>query len=170
MKLNEIRDNAGATHAPKVVGRGIGSGMGKTSTRGHKGAKARKGRAKLVGFEGGQMPLYRRLPKRGFKNPFRQAFVVVTLDRLQRAIDAGRLAVAAPIDEAALHAAGLFKRRRDGVRLLATGEVKAALTLHVTGASKAAVTAIEKAGGAVILAGGGSGADATEAAPPADAS
>jgi large subunit ribosomal protein L15 len=157
MKLNEIRDNPGATPRRKIIGRGIGSGMGKTSTRGHKGAKARKGRAKQVGFEGGQMPLYRRLPKRGFKNPFRKEFVVVTLERLQRAIDAGRLSTEGPIDEASLAAAGLFKRRRDGVRLLATGAITAAVTLHVTGATKAAVAAVEKVGGRVII----SGAEAT---------
>ncbi|MCU0839164.1 MAG: 50S ribosomal protein L15 [Rhodospirillales bacterium] len=167
MKLNEVRDNPGATRPRKVVGRGIGSGMGKTATRGHKGAKARKGRAKLVGFEGGQMPLYRRLPKRGFKNPFRQTFAVVTLERLQRAVDAGRLDVKATVDEAALLAAGLFKRRRDGVRLLATGEITAALAIQVTGASKAAVAAVEKAGGSVVIGGAGGG---TAAAPVADGS
>jgi large subunit ribosomal protein L15 len=166
MKLNEIRDNPGATRARKVIGRGIGSGMGKTATRGHKGAKARKGRAKLVGFEGGQMPLYRRLPKRGFKNPFRQTFAEVTLSRLQRAIDAGRLDIGKPIDEAALGAAGLFKRRHDGVRLLATGQLSAAVTVQVTGASKAAVAAVEKAGGKVVLMVGG-GSDG--GSPPPDA-
>lgn len=157
MKLNEIRDNPGAHRGRKVVGRGIGSGTGKTSARGHKGAKARKGRANMVGFEGGQMPLYRRLPKRGFKNPFRKVYVEVTLDRLQRAIDAGRLDVSAEIDEGALQAAGLFKRRRDGVRLLGRGTVKAALTVTVTGASKAAMAAVEQAGGRVIVTGAAAG-------------
>lgn len=151
MKLNEIRDNDGAARPRKIIGRGIGSGMGKTSTRGHKGAKARRGRAKLVGFEGGQMPLFRRLPKRGFKNIFRREFVEITLQRLQKAIDAGRLSAAAPIGEAELQAAGLFKRKRDGVRLLAGGELTAKVVIKVAGASKGAIAAIEKLGGSVEL-------------------
>lgn len=149
MKLNEIRDNAGATHSRKRLGRGIGSGLGKTSGKGHKGQKARSGGQRFVGFEGGQMPLYRRLPKRGFKNPFRQEFVVINVGALQQAVDRGRLDPAQPVDEAAMLAAGLFRRRRDGVRLLAKGELTAALHVHVTGASKSAVVAVEKAGGSV---------------------
>lgn len=154
MKLNEIRDNPGATHPRKRVGRGIGSGMGKTATRGHKGQKARSGGYTKVGFEGGQMPLYRRLPKRGFKKPFRAVYVEVTLDRLQKAIDSGRLDAGAVIDEAAMLAAGLFRRRHDGVRLLVKGELTSALKLQVTGASKAAVAIVEKLGGSVTLTGG----------------
>lgn len=151
MKLNEIRDNDGAARPRKIIGRGIGSGMGKTSTRGHKGAKARRGRSKLVGFEGGQMPLFRRLPKRGFKNISRREFVEITLQRLQKAIDAGRLSTAAPIGEAELQAAGLFKRKRDGVRLLAGGDLTAKVVIKVAGASKGAIAAIEKLGGSVEL-------------------
>lgn len=166
MKLNEIRDNAGATHPRKRLGRGIGSGLGKTSGKGHKGQKARSGGQRFVGFEGGQMPLYRRLPKRGFKNPFRQEFVVVNIGALQRAVDQGRLDAAQPVDEAAMLAAGLFNRRRDGVRLLAKGELTATLQLQVTGASKAAVAAVEKAGGSVSTT--GVAADAAPAAPAAD--
>lgn len=151
MKLNDIRDNAGATHPRKRVGRGIGSGMGKTSTRGHKGMKARSGPTSTIGFEGGQMPLHRRLPKRGFKNPFRHEYVVVNIGRVQQAIDAGRLDPSAVIDEAGLSAAGLFRRRRDGVRLLAKGALTAKVTLRVSGASKAAIAAVAEAGGAVEL-------------------
>jgi large subunit ribosomal protein L15 len=151
MKLNEIRDNPGATHPKKRLGRGIGSGTGKTAARGHKGQKARAGGTVPPGFEGGQMPLYRRLPKRGFKNPFRKEFVAVNLYRIQRAIDAGRLDAGGPIDEKALQAAGLFRRVRDGVRLLAKGDLTSSVTLKVTGASRAAIAMVEKAGGRVIV-------------------
>lgn len=151
MKLNELSDNPGARHARKRVGRGIGSGLGKTSGKGHKGAKARSGVA-IKGFEGGQMPLHRRLPKRGFNNIFASEFVEVNLGRLQAAIDAGRLDAGQPIDAAALKAAGLFKSSRDGVRLLANGELTAKVNLTVAGASKAAVAAVEKAGGSVTIA------------------
>ncbi|MGP1253581.1 MAG: 50S ribosomal protein L15 [Kiloniellales bacterium] len=150
MKLNELADNPGARKTRKRVGRGIGSGLGKTSGKGHKGAKARSGVA-IKGFEGGQMPLHRRLPKRGFNNIFRRDYVEVNLGRLQTAIDAGKLDAAQPIDAAAMQAAGLFKRSRDGVRLLANGELKAKVTLTVAGASKAAVEAVEKAGGSVTV-------------------
>ena len=166
MKLNEIRDNPGATHPRKRLGRGIGSGLGKTSGKGHKGQKARSGGQRFVGFEGGQMPLYRRLPKRGFKNPFRREFVVVNVGALQQAVDQGRLDAAQPIDETAMLAAGLFRRRRDGVRLLAKGELTATLQLQVTGASKAAVAAVAKAGGSVATT--VTAADASPAAPAAD--
>jgi large subunit ribosomal protein L15 len=167
MRLNEIRDNPGATRERKRIGRGIGSGTGKTAAKGHKGQKARSGGGGKVGFEGGQMPLYRRLPKRGFKNPFRQTFVEVTLERLQRAVDAGRIDVSVPVDEAALQAAGLFKRRRDGVRLLATGEIRAKVVVTVTGATAAAVAAVEKAGGTVtLLSGAGTGKETAQ--PEAD--
>src|SRR5512134_3774593 len=127
MRLNEIRDKAGATKTRKRLGRGIGSGSGKTCGKGHKGQKARSGGQRFVGFEGGQMPLYRRLPKRGFKNPFRKEYVVVKVGALQRAVDAGRLDAAQPVDEAAMQAAGLFRRKRDGVRLLAKGVLTASL-------------------------------------------
>ncbi len=150
MRLNELRDTAGARKGRKRLGRGAGSGRGGTSGRGHKGQKSRSG-ISLAGFEGGQMPLYRRLPKRGFHNPFRKEYAEVNLGRLQKAIDAGKLDAKAPVDEKALRTAGLVNKARDGVRLLAKGEIKARLTIEVTGASKTAVAAVEKAGGKVIL-------------------
>ena len=150
MKLNEIRDNPGAHHARKRVGRGIGSGLGKTSGRGQKGQKSRSG-VSLLGFEGGQMPLYRRLPKRGFKNLFRKEFEVVNLGSLQAAIDAGKLDAKGTIDPLALKAAGLVRLDRAGVRLLAKGELSAKVTVQVDGASKTAVAAVEKAGGSVVV-------------------
>jgi large subunit ribosomal protein L15 len=153
MRLNELRDNPGARAPRKRLGRGIGSGLGKTSGKGHKGQKARSGSGMIVGFEGGQMPLYRRLPKRGFKNFTRRDYVVVNLGGIQRAIEAGKLDPSASLDEWALQAAGLFKRRRDGVRLLAGGELKQTLSLVVTGASQAAIQAIEARGGTVTLTG-----------------
>lgn len=153
MKLNEIRDNPGAARPRKRVGRGIGSGTGKTAGRGHKGQWARTGAGGKVGFEGGQMPLYRRLPKRGFKPLFRCDFVEVNLDRLQAAIDAGKVDATVLINEAAMQAAGLFKRRRDGVRLLGRGELTAKVAIEVAGATKSAVAAVEKAGGTVAIRG-----------------
>jgi large subunit ribosomal protein L15 len=149
MKLTDIKDNDGATHRPIRVGRGIGSGKGKTGGRGVKGQKSRSGVA-IKGFEGGQMPLHRRLPKRGFTNIFRLEFVSLTLERVQRAVDSGKLK-AGKIDEAALVEAGVIRRSRDGIRLVATGEIKAKLELTVAGASAAAVAAVEKAGGSVTL-------------------
>ncbi len=151
MKLNEIRDNPGARRPRKRIGRGIGSGMGKTATKGHKGQKARSGGNPAVGFEGGQMPLHRRLPKRGFKNPFRLTYAEVNLGRLQQAIDEGKLDSTVAIDESGLQQAGLFKRRRDGVRLLAKGRLKAKIELTVTGASAAAIEAVERAGGSISV-------------------
>ena len=150
MKLNQLSDRPGARKARKRLGRGIGSGLGKTSGHGHKGQKARSGVA-IKGFEGGQMPLHRRLPKRGFKNPFRKDYVVLNTGRLQAAIDAGRLDAKQPIDAAALTGAGLIKNPRDGVRLLAKGALSAKVTLTVAGASKAAAAAVEKAGGSLSL-------------------
>jgi len=150
MRLNEIRDKPGATHAKKRLGRGIGSGSGKTAGRGVKGQKARSGVA-INGFEGGQMPLYRRLPKRGFKNIFAKKFTVVSLARVQTAIDAKKLDAKKTIDVTALIAAGVIRRAKDGVRLLSDGEVKAKLTFDVAGASKAAIEKVEKAGGSVKL-------------------
>ena len=150
MKLNEIRDNPGARRPRKRVGRGIGSGKGKTSGRGQKGQKSRSG-VSLLGFEGGQMPLYRRLPKRGFHNIFRKNYRVLNLGRLQAAIDAGKIDPKQPIDEETLVAAGLIKTRRDGIRILAKGEITASVTLQVSGASKAAVEAVEKAGGSISV-------------------
>jgi large subunit ribosomal protein L15 len=151
MKLNELAPVPGARHAPKRLGRGVGSGTGKTAGRGHKGQRARAGSATRT-FEGGQMPIYRRLPKRGFKNLFRTVLVPVNLDRLQAAVDSGRIDAAKTVDEAVLRSAGLLGKRLDGVRLLARGELTAALTIEVDSASKAAVAAVEKAGGRLILA------------------
>jgi large subunit ribosomal protein L15 len=152
MKLNEIRDNPGATKDRMRVGRGIGSGKGKTAGRGVKGQKARTGVA-IKGFEGGQMPLHRRLPKRGFNNIFRKDFNIVSLARVQQAIDAGKLDAGVTIDAAALKAAGVLKRLRDGVRLLADGEITVKATFAVEGASRAAIAAVEKAGGSVTVKG-----------------
>lgn len=151
MKLNEITDNEGAHYRYKRVGRGIGSGKGKTSARGGKGQTARTGVA-LNGFEGGQTPLHRRLPKRGFRNSeFQKDFHIVNIGRLQTAVDAGRLKADEPVTGTALVAAGVLRRVGDGVRLLAKGELKTALTIEVVGASGAAVAAVEKAGGKVIV-------------------
>jgi large subunit ribosomal protein L15 len=151
MKLNEIRDNPGSHYRAKRVGRGIGSGKGKTSGRGGKGQTARSGVA-INGFEGGQTPLHRRLPKRGFSNKiFQKDFKIVNLGQLQQALDAGRLETAGAVDGKALVAAGVLRRLGDGVRLLAKGEIKAAITIEVAGASKAAIDAVEKAGGKVVL-------------------
>ena len=149
MKLNELRDNEGATKNRIRVGRGIGSGKGKTCGRGQKGKKSRSGVA-VNGFEGGQMPIYRRLPKRGFKNPFAKEFAVVNLDTIQKAVDAGKLNAAA-IDIAALMNAGVISKELDGVRLLARGAITSSVTISVNSASKAAVAAVEKAGGKVNL-------------------
>ena len=150
MKLNELAPNPGSRQARKRVGRGIGSGKGKTAGRGHKGQKARAGSATTT-FEGGQMPIFRRLPKRGFKNPFRKVYVPVNLDRLQAAVDAGRLDPAQPVNLQALRDAGLVSKRRDGVRLLARGDLSAALTIEVDSASRTAIAAVEKAGGKLVL-------------------
>jgi large subunit ribosomal protein L15 len=151
MKLNQLAGRAGARKTRKRIGRGIGSGTGKTGGRGGKGQTARSG-VRIKGFEGGQMPLHRRLPKRGFKNTkFALKLNEVNLGRLQEAIDSGRLDAAAKIDAAALVKAGLLRRAKDGVRLLAGGEIKAKVALAVYGASKSAVAAVEKAGGSVEM-------------------
>ena len=164
MRLNELSDNDGAQKARKRVGRGTGSGVGGTAGRGHKGQKSRSG-VSIKGFEGGQMPLYRRMPKRGFTNIFRKQFAVLNLGRLQAAIDAGKLDPKSPIDAAALVGAGMITNPRDGVRLLAKGELNAKINITVAGASKAAAAAVEKAGGVLTVtispaaptAGGGEG-------------
>ncbi|MBM3577716.1 MAG: 50S ribosomal protein L15 [Alphaproteobacteria bacterium] len=150
MKLNEISDNPGASKNRMRVGRGIGSGKGKTGGRGVKGQKARTGVA-IKGFEGGQMPLHRRLPKRGFYNPFSVDYNEVNLGRIQQAVDAGKLDAKAPITLDALLAAGVVTKRRDGVKILGQGELKAKLAFEVSAASKSAVAAIEGAGGSVKL-------------------
>ncbi|QDY99625.1 50S ribosomal protein L15 [Nitratireductor mangrovi] len=150
MKLNELRDKEGATQSRKRVGRGIGSGLGKTGGRGVKGQKSRSG-VSINGFEGGQMPLYRRLPKRGFKVPFPKDFNIVSLARIQQAVDAKKLDAKKPVTAEALVEAGVIRRVRDGVRLLADGELKAKVTFEIAGASKAAIEKVEKAGGSVKL-------------------
>ncbi|MCO5131162.1 MAG: 50S ribosomal protein L15 [Xanthobacteraceae bacterium] len=150
MKLTDIADNAGSRKKRMRVGRGIGSGKGKTSGRGGKGQTARSG-VRIKGFEGGQMPLHRRLPKRGFNNIFALDFAEVNLDRLQAAIDAGKLDAASAINAETLVKARVLRRAKDGVRLLGRGEIKAKLTVEVHGASKSAIEAIEKAGGSVKI-------------------
>ena len=150
MKLNDIRDNEGARHRRIRVGRGIGSGKGKTGGRGQKGQKSRSGVA-IKGFEGGQMPLHMRLPKRGFNNPFGKDFAEVNLGMVQKFIDAGKLDAKKVVDHEALKAAGLARGGKDGVRLLGKGELKAKVKFAVAGASKGAIEAVEKAGGSVEL-------------------
>ncbi len=150
MKLNELRDNPGATHSRKRVGRGVGSGLGKTSGSGQKGQKARSGVA-VRAFQGGQMPIERRLPKRGFNKPNRARYAEINVGKLQAAVDAGKLDAGKALDAAALAEAGVIRRTLDGVRLLGTGELKAAINITVIGASKSAVEAVEKAGGSVTV-------------------
>jgi large subunit ribosomal protein L15 len=150
MRLNDIKDNAGARKTRVRIGRGIGSGMGKMGGRGGKGQTARSG-VRIGGFEGGQMPLHRRLPKRGFKTMDRRRFNEVSLGRLQEAVDAGRLEIGNTIDAKALAAAGVIRRELDGVRLLGTGELTAKLALTVHHATASAKAAIEQAGGTVEL-------------------
>ena len=150
MKLHELSDNPGARHNFKRVGRGIGSGKGKTAGRGHKGQKSRAG-ATIKGFEGGQMPLYRRVPKRGFTNIFRKRYAEVNVGRLQQAIDDKKIDANKTIDGEALVASGIVRRLHDGVRLLAKGELSAKVTIEVAGASKVAVERVEKAGGTVVF-------------------
>lgn len=152
MKLNELRDNPGAYSDRKRRGRGVGSGLGKTSGSGQKGQKARSGVA-IKGFEGGQMPLHMRLPKRGFNKPNAREFAELNIGRLQQAIDAKALDPKKAIDEAALVEAGVVRRRLDGVRLLGNGELKAKVELTVTGATKSAAEAVEKAGGKLTVLG-----------------
>lgn len=150
MKLNELRDNPGATKRKKRVGRGPGSGMGKTAGRGIKGQKSRSGVA-IKGYEGGQMPLYQRLPKRGFNKPNRKKYAVVNLGLIQKFVDAKKLDAKSAITEDVLVESGVVRRKLDGVRILAKGEISTKLTLEVTGASKSAVEAVEKAGGSLTV-------------------
>jgi large subunit ribosomal protein L15 len=150
MKLNDLRENPGATKARKRVGRGIGSGSGKTGGRGVKGQKSRSG-VSINGFEGGQMPIYRRLPKRGFNNIFAKKFNVVSVGRIQEAVDAGKLDAKASVTAEALIAAGVIRRALDGFRVVSDGEITAKLVIEAAGASKVAIEKIEKAGGSVKL-------------------
>ena len=150
MKLNELHDNPGATKPRKRVGRGPGSGMGKTGGRGIKGQKSRSGVA-IKGYEGGQMPLYQRLPKRGFNKPNQKHYAIVNLGLIQKFIDAKKIDVKAEITEEVLVASGLVRRKLDGIRVLAKGEITAKAKITVTGASKGAVEAVEKAGGSLTV-------------------
>ena len=150
MKLNELRDNPGATKKSKRVGRGPGSGKGKTAGRGIKGQKSRSGVA-LNGYEGGQMPLYQRLPKRGFNKPNRKAFAVVNLGLIQKFIDAGKIDAKKDITEDVLVESGLVRRKKDGIRVLAKGDYATKASISVTGASKSAIEAVEKAGGSLTV-------------------
>ena len=150
MKLNELHDNPGATRKKKRVARGPGSGKGKTAGRGIKGQKSRSGVA-INAYEGGQMPLYMRLPKRGFNNIHAKSFALINLGLLQKFIDAGKIDAAGEITEDVLVASGLVRRKLDGVRLLGKGELTAKVTMSVAGASKSAVEAVEKAGGTITL-------------------
>jgi large subunit ribosomal protein L15 len=151
MNINDLSDNRGARRSRKRIGRGPGSGTGKTGGRGVKGQKSRSG-VSIKGFEGGQMPLYMRLPKRGFNKPNRTKLQELTLGRLQEAIDAGKFKADSAINEDALVAAGVVRRKLDGVRLIATGEITAKVSLEITSASSGAVAAVEKAGGSVVVA------------------
>jgi large subunit ribosomal protein L15 len=161
MKLHELHDNPGATKSRKRVARGPGSGKGKTAGRGIKGQKSRSGVA-INAYEGGQMPLYMRLPKRGFNKPNRAAFAVINIGLLQKFIEAGKIDATQAVTEETLVASGLVRRRLDGVRLLAKGEVTSAINLTVTGASQGAVEAIQKAGGSVTITGAKAEAAAQE--------
>ena len=166
MNLNELADNVGTRRKRKRAGRGIGSGLGTTAGRGNKGQKSRSG-VSLLGFEGGQMPLYRRLPKRGFTIPNRRRFQELTLARLQEAVDAGKIDAKAEITEDALVAAGVVRRKRDGVRLIGGGELKAKVQISVAGATKSASEAVEKAGGSITVRQPAKPADEPKAKPKA---
>jgi large subunit ribosomal protein L15 len=151
MKLNELRDNPGAAPKKKRVARGPGSGKGKTAGRGIKGQKSRSGVA-ITGYEGGQMPLYQRLPKRGFNKPNRKSFAVVNLGLIEKFIEAGKIDAKATITEDVLVASGLVRRKLDGIRILAKGEIKSKVALEVTGASAGAIEAVKAAGGSITVA------------------
>ena len=148
MKLNQLADNQGATKTAKRLGRGIGSGKGKTAGRGYKGQNSRSG-VSIKGFEGGQMPLHRRLPKRGFTNIFAKDYNEINLGRIQEAVDIGRIDPKGPVTAASLKEAGIIRRIKDGVRILGRGELKASVNFEVAGATKSAIAAIEKAGGSL---------------------
>ena len=150
MELNTLTDNKGSTRNRRRVGRGVGSGIGKTSGSGHKGQKARSGVA-IKGFEGGQMPIHRRLPKRGFVNIFRKNYIEVNIGEIQKAIDDGKIDPSNPVDVNALRSAGLVGKPKDGIRLLGNGNISSKIEVHVTGASKPAILAVEKKGGLVVL-------------------
>ena len=150
MELNTLTDNKGSTRNRRRVGRGVGSGIGKTSGSGHKGQKARSGVA-IKGFEGGQMPIHRRLPKRGFVNIFRKNYIEVNIGEIQKAIDDGKIDPSNPVDINALRSAGLVGKPKDEIRLLGNGNISSKIEVHVIGASKPAISAVEKKGGSVVL-------------------
>lgn len=151
MRLNELADNKGATKNRTRIGRGIASGKGKTGGRGVKGQKSRSG-VSVNGFRGEQTNLIQQMPKRGFNNPFAKKFNAVRLDRIQKAIDSGKLDAKGVIDAKALVEAGVIRRAKDGVRLIAGGEFKASkVTFKVDHASKGAQAAVEAAGGKIDL-------------------
>ncbi len=150
MELNNLNDNNGAKRPRKRLGRGTGSGLGKTSGRGHKGQKSRSG-STINGFEGGQMPIHRRLPKRGFKNHNRKIYKIINLGDLQKSIDIGKIDASKPIDTSAILASGLISSQKDGIRLLARGKITSKVEIQVTGASTAAIEDVKKAGGNVKL-------------------
>ena len=150
MELNTLTDNKGSARNRRRVGRGVGSGIGKTSGSGHKGQKARSGVA-IKGFEGGQMPIHRRLPKRGFVNIFRKNYIEVNIGEIQKAIDGGKIDPSNPVDVNALRSAGLVGKPKDGIRLLGNGNISSKIEVHVIGASKPAISAVEKKGGSVVL-------------------
>ena len=150
MELNTLTDNKGSTRNRRRVGRGVGSGIGKTSGSGHKGQKARSGVA-IKGFEGGQMPIHRRLPKRGFVNIFRKNYIEVNIGEIQKAIDDGKIDPSNPVDVNVLRTAGLVGKPKDGIRLLGNGNISSKIEVHVIGASKPAILAVEKKGGSVVL-------------------
>ena len=150
MELNTLTDNKGSTRNRRRVGRGVGSGIGKTSGSGHKGQKARSGVA-IKGFEGGQMPIHRRLPKRGFVNIFRKNYIEVNIGQIQKAIDDGKIDPSNPVDLNVLRSAGLVGKPKDGIRLLGNGNISSKIEVHVIGASKPAISAVEKKGGSVVL-------------------
>ncbi len=150
MELNTLTDNKGSSRNRRRVGRGVGSGIGKTSGSGHKGQKARSGVA-IKGFEGGQMPIHRRLPKRGFVNIFRKNYIEVNIGQIQKAIDDGKIDPSNPVDVNALRSAGLVGKPKDGIRLLGNGNISSKIEVHVIGASKPAISAVEKKGGSVVL-------------------
>ena len=150
MELNTLTDNKGSTRNRRRVGRGVGSGIGKTSGSGHKGQKARSGVA-IKGFEGGQMPIHRRLPKRGFVNIFRKNYIEVNIGEIQKAIDDGKIDPSNPVDVNAIRSAGLVGKPKDGIRLLGKGNISSKIEVHVIGASKPAISAVEKKGGSVVL-------------------
>jgi len=149
MKLNEIKNNPGATHNSKRVRRGLGSGKGKTAGRGNKGAKARSGTKKQATFEGGQTPIFRRLPKIGFTNKFAKKYATINLGDIQKFIDAKRIDAKSPVTIESLFAAKILNRKLDGLKVLASGELKTAVNIVAVKWSKNVEAAVTKSGGTI---------------------